>query len=148
MPAMQVQSVLECVRDLHQTLARQYVDLSSKAGNEKLKLLYTDMAGREKEFAKVVRDFERAAEDDVLTTWLQFVPDEVVDFTTDSVINGEPRSLEDTVEQLQKVGRTLGDAYHKVAGETECGHLCDLFRNLAALEANNDRHLSKLMLEE
>lgn len=148
MPAIQVHSVLDCVRDIHRGLSRQYRELSESAANEKLKLLYEDMASREKKFSAVVDDFEREAEKDVLTTWLQFIPEEVVKFARNALDVGEPGSLEEAIEELQAVNRLLGDAYRDVAEETECGHLCELFRNLAELEANNDLHLSKVMLEE
>ena len=148
MPAVQVQRVLDCLRDVHQGLAEHCRGLSDAAGDEKLRLLFADVAGREERFAESVDDFERTAGKDVLTTWLQFVPEDVMSIVQTATDAPSATSLDEAVEQLQQVNRALAEAYRDVARETECGHLCELFRDLAALEENNDRHLSKVMLGE
>lgn len=148
MSAVQVRQILDSVREIHHSLAARYRELSSETDHDRLKLLFDDVAIREERFAAVVNGFENAARDEVLTTWLQFVPEDVVKFTQ-AVNNGPPfASLEEAIEHIQQVNRVLGDAYRKVAGETECADLRDLFRNLATLEENNDRHLSKILFGE
>jgi hypothetical protein len=148
MPAVQVQRVLDCLRDVHEALAEHCRGLSEAAGEEKLKLLFADVASREERFATAVDEFERTAGKDILTTWLQFVPDDVMSIVQAATDGPPAASLDEAIEQLQQVNRALADAYRHVARETECGHLCELFRNLVELEENNDRHLSKVMLGE
>ena len=106
------------------------------------------MTTREEQFATVVNESENAAGQDILTTWVLFVPEDVLKLAQAATHGPPAASLEEAIEQIQQIGRTLGAAYREVAEETECGHVSELFRNLAMLEENNDRHLSMVLLGE
>lgn len=147
MPARQVSAILDAIRAVHSQLANRYRELKQSATDERIILLLQDMQRREEKFSQCVADYESQDNTSVLNTWLQFIPDEVlqVDAIADQL--SAPCSLTDLVEMTLKLNHNLVLAYLVLARNAPTTELQDLFANLAKIEERNDTHYVEALLD-
>jgi hypothetical protein len=147
MPAAQVFSILDGIRQVHRQLAARYHELDKVATDERIQLLLEDMQKREQAFDDCIARYESEKSPAVLNTWLQFVPDEAVRIYHIAEQLTMPRTLEDLVEETLSLNTTLIDAYRLMADEAPTPELSTLFADLAKLEVRNDCHYAKMLLD-
>ena len=145
MPALQIWQVLDTLGSFHRSMAARYESLSRRTDDERIRLLLTDIAQRERTFADAVFAFEREGPDEQLDVWLQFLPEGMLDAALDAVPDDTPSSLEEAVGTILQIDRSLGEAYRSVANETDVETVRELFLNLAQLDEINDRHYSQML---
>lgn len=148
MPARKLRQILDAIRQVHRLLAARYHELRDEATDERIQLLLEDMERRERKFERCIAQYEQDSGVKLPGTWMQFVPEDVLQ--VDNLVNRlvAPKSLCDLVEETLKVNSALSDAYLAMAEDAPTSALQDLFKDLANMEERNDQHYAKAILDE
>lgn len=148
MPARKLRQVLDAIRTVHRKLAARYHELRKEACDERIQLLLEDMEQRERKLERCIAQYEHDAGSRVPETWVQFVPEDVLQVNDLTQRLSAPKSLCELVEETLKVNGALSEAYLTMAKEAPIPALKELFTDLANIEDRNDRHYAKAVLDE
>jgi hypothetical protein len=147
MPSQRICDILDRVRSVHQRLLERYQALNHVTHDEEVQLLLADLERRESTFIGCLEGFKVEGSRQVLESWLQFVPEEVIRLEEFTSQLPPAESVEGLVNEVIEVNRSLQGAYRALADCCDLPKVRELFENLAQWEENLDKHLSKVLLQ-
>lgn len=125
-----VRDVLDQVRDYHQQLRLHYEQSAFAADDERVEWLLARLAWHERVLEQSLA--EGGADEAVLDTYLQFVPE--LELPLEETRLGPDASFEEIVEKATCWDRAVIDFYRQMSGSTAAPRVQELFESLLERE--------------
>lgn len=144
----QVRDVLQHVRTFHRRLREYYEDASEQTSNERIELLLEFLSDHEKDLERGLSRYEPQAAEGILNTWMQYVPDDVLERAFAEIPLHEDSSEEEIIDAATRFIDALVDLYATLVQSTEAPRVKELFASLLELEKTRREHFAWSMRDE
>jgi hypothetical protein len=141
-----VGEVLDFVRSAHRRMADVCRKLSEQSGSEKTKLLMDVFADHEDELQRVLGGEGAEQRQDVLETWIQYVPARPIEVILDELESREGLAWDDISQAILRLQEAIAQLWIELAQQVEAPIARETLGALAEAEQEMNRRLSQQIL--
>lgn len=140
-----VQNVMVMLQRCHARVAAICRDAADTPGETKIGMMLQSLARHQQDLSDFMASSQVEAEEKVLTTWLQFVPNEWIEETLDALEAnaGSPQELSNQVAQLQN---QIGELLHVLQDESASDDVNEFLQALVDREHATAKQISEAVL--
>jgi CheY-like chemotaxis protein/rubrerythrin len=143
----QTLDVLQRVREFHETMSGVYASMRDKVRNEKVRLLFDHMSGREHGLAHDLAEYEKVAPKAILKTWYKPAPRCMAPEWLKNLDISPDASLDEALDLIIRVDDCLARFYKYMAELTVCEEVKEAFTNLLEIEQREKIHVMCLLAD-
>ena len=134
-----VADVLDVVKELHASLARQFEELEQLTTSERAQLMLDYLNRHEQNLARATQQYTNDANPGLLHTWLQYAPETHPEGLVEKVRNVDLNDVDSIVAVALEVDDYLIGLYNQVVDHADTDEVKEVFNSFIKLE-DNDRH--------
>ncbi|QDT41398.1 hypothetical protein Pan241w_14580 [Gimesia alba] len=142
-----VQDILKLVQTFHHNMQQALEQIQQDSYSIVVEWLSDQIRRYEQHWQSALADYEKYGAQDVLDTWLQFVPDETVRKEINSITIHPDMTLEELVEINMRFRNALIDLYQTLATASAAPRVQELFQQLLEQEQAVIAHQSFMTRE-
>ncbi|QDV49417.1 hypothetical protein [Gimesia fumaroli] len=129
-----VHDILELVQSFHHNMQEALEQIQQDSHSIVVEWLSDQIRRYEQHWQAALADYEKYGAQDVLGTWLQFVPDETIRKEINSITVNSDMTLEELAEINMRFRNALIDLYQTLATASAAPRVQELFQQLLEQE--------------
>lgn len=141
----QIQDVLQILRRVHFEIGSLCKAAGATVGETKTGLLLATLAERQQDMAELLDTSQASADDKILTTWIQFVPNEQIEQQLQSMQATET-GPDDLPTQVVKVQQAIAELIPVIEDESSSEGVNQFLQSLADREHAEAKFSSRAIL--
>ena len=147
MAYQRTKDILDRARLFHERLSEFYERLENVSKKEQIRMLLDYMSRHEKHLAKSLADYEKETSDRILDFWFKFTPNNKKCEQLENFELDPDMTIDDVINLVLRLDECLVELYRSVAKSAQSEEVREVFRNLLAMEKQEEVQLLKNALD-